>query len=435
MARIAVLGLWHLGCVVSTALADMGHTVTGTDFDTGIVQGLQQGLLPIYEPGLAERMTREFREKRLSFTASSPAALADADFAFIAFDTPVDENDESDLSPVEAALDLIADHGRGDVEIVLMSQVPVGTCRRLSERLHSRARSFSLVYQPENVRLGEAITTFLHPDLIVVGAEEESAAMHLLALYENLEGPRVVMSWESAEMVKHALNAFLGTSISFVNELADLAEGTGADIRDVARTLRMDRRIGPHAFLNPGPGFSGGTLQRDIQTLRRLGKQLGLPTQQLDATFEVNARRLPKIVSKIRRLCGQPGGMQIGVLGLTYKPGTNTLRRSSAVALSRLLIRDGNKVSAFDPQVPQSGPATVGIQICADPYLAAQGADVLVIMTPWAEFKELDLGRLQRAMRRGFVIDVHNILNDAEIRQAGLHYVGTGIGDNSRITP
>ena len=398
MSRIAVLGLWHLGCVVSTALAHIGHTVVATDFDSDLVKGLQKETLPIFEPGLAELMSEQLRAGRLSFVVPSPATLKDVDFAFITLDTPVDENDESDLSPIEAAADFVADHVSEELDIVLMSQVPVGTCRRLSERMHLHAscQTFSLVYQPENLRLGEALSTFLEPDLIVIGAEEEIAATRLLGLYDTLQGTRATMSWESAEMVKHALNAFLATSISFVNELAALSEVSGADIRAVVRTLRMDRRIGADAFLNPGPGFSGGTLQRDLQSLRGLGRRLERPTRQLDATFEVNARRLPEIVDNVRRLCGPPRGLKIGVLGLTYKLGTNTLRRSSAVALSRLLIREGAKVAAFDPQVSRAVEASHGIQICPDPYQAAEGADVIVIMTPWPEFKDLNFDRLRR---------------------------------------
>jgi UDPglucose 6-dehydrogenase len=431
LAHVAVIGLWHLGCVVSSALAQLGHTVTGTDFDVAVVRGLREGRPPIYEPGLSELLAQQAAQGRLSFVVSCPDALAGAEYAFITFDTPVDENDESDLAPIETALDMVADHGRGELQTVVMSQVPVGTCQRLAERLRKRAPhlSVSLVYQPENLRLGEALKAFLAPDLIVVGAENEAAASRLLRLYEGIEGARVTMSWESAEMVKHALNAFLATSVSFVNELADLAETAGADVRDVVRALRLDRRIGAHAFLSPGPGFSGGTLARDVQTLRRLGERVGRPTRQLDATLAVNARRLPNIVDKIHHLCGKPKGLQVGLLGLTYKPGTNTLRRSNALALARLLMRGGSEVQAFDPQVPKPADGTQGIMLCSDPYQAAKGADAIVIMTPWPEFKKLDLARLRSVMRRPVVIDVHNFLNDAEARNAGLRYVGTGIGD------
>ncbi len=432
MARIAVAGLWHMGCVVSAALAHLGHTVAATDFDSEVVRKLQQGVPPVYEPGLAELMAQEISGGKLAFLSSEQEAFADAEHIFITFDTPVDESDQSDLTPVEAALDAVAIHARSEVQIVVMSQVPVGTCQRLVERLRERAPglSFTLVYQPENLRLGEALKTFLYPDLIIVGAEDEVVAGRLLRLYEGVEAPRLTMSWNSAEMAKHALNTFLATSISFINELADLAEATGADVRDVVRALRLDRRIGPYAFLSPGPGFSGGTLARDIQTLRRLGERRGCPTRQLDATLAVNAARLPSIVAKIRHLCGELKGSRVGLLGLTYKPGTNTLRRSNALALARLLMREGSKVYAFDPQVCELQADTDGIVLCSDPYQVAEGAGAIVVMTPWPEFKNLDFGRLASVMRQPLIIDVHNCFDDGQIRKAGLRYVGTGIAED-----
>lgn len=433
-ARITVIGLWHLGCVVSTALAHLGHNVVGTDFDSETVRRLQQGQPPIYEPDLTEMMARQTRDARLSFAGSCAEALAGADYVFITFDTPVDDNDQSDLGPIERALDTIARHARGQIEIVIMSQIPVGTCRRLAQRLRQQAPAlrFHLAYQPENLRLGEALKAFLQADLIVVGAEDEAAASHVLELYQGIESPHVTMSWDSAEMVKHALNTFLATSISFVNELSNLAEVAGPDMRDVVRALRLDRRIGKHAFLSPGPGFSGGTLARDVQTLRGLGRQYGLPTPQLDATLAVNAGRLTGIVEKIRRLCGEGKGRRVGLLGLTYKPGTSTLRRSNSLALARLLLSEGSKVRAFDPQVREPQPETEGIEICSDPYEAAREADAVVVMTPWAEFKDLDFTRLSACMRRPVLLDPHNCLDDRKARTAGLRYCGTGIPEASR---
>lgn len=429
MACIAVVGLWHLGCVVSAALAHLGHSVAGTDFDSEVVSGLQRGRPPIYEPGLKELISEQTREGRLGFHSSCQDAFADAEYIFITFDTPVDDSDQSDLTPVERALEAIVTHARAGVQIIIMSQVPVGTCQRLAQRLRGRspAPACTLVYQPENLRLGGALQAFLHPDVIVVGAEDEGVARQVLRLYDGIEAPRLTMSWNSAEMAKHALNAFLATSISFVNELADLAEAGGADVRDVIRVLRLDRRIGPHAFLNPGPGFSGGTLARDVQALRCLGECVGCPTPQLDATLSVNAVRLPNLVGRIRRLCGPVKRLRVGLLGLTYKPGTNTLRRSHALALARLFLQEGNQVRAFDPQVLEPQPVTEGIALCSDLYQVAERADVIIVATPWPEFKKLDLPRLCRAMRQPILIDAHNCLNDQQARAAGFHYCGVGI--------
>jgi UDPglucose 6-dehydrogenase len=431
MARIAVVGLWHLGCVVSAALASLGHIVSATDFDNEVVRNLQRGVPPVYEPGLAELMALQISKRKLAFLSSCSEAFANAEYIFITFDTPVDENDQSDLTPVETALDAISVHARSEVQIVVMSQVPVGTCQRLRVRLreHAPGLSFTLLYQPENLRLGEALKTFLHPDLIIVGSEDELAAERFLRLYEGIEAPRLAMSWNSAEMAKHALNAFLAASISFINELADLAEATRADVRDVVRALRLDRRIGPHAFLSPGAGFSGGTLARDIQTLRLLGKRLGCTTCQLDATVAVNTGRLPSIAAKIHRLCGEAKGSRVGLLGLTYKPGTDTLRRSNALALTHLLTQLGSKVHAFDPHVSELPAGIEGIVLCSDPYEVAQGARAIVVMTPWPEFKKVDFARLASVMQQPLIIDVPNCLDESEIRSAGLHYVGTGFSE------
>ena len=427
--RLAVVGLWHLGAVASAALAHMGHTVRATDFDPDIVRKLQQGIPPVYEPGLAELIAEQTREGRLEFCFSCAEAFTQAEAVFITIDTPVDENDQSDLAPIEWAIDTIAEHAPAGVEIVVMSQVPVGTCLRLAERLRNRAPrlAFQLVYHPENLRLGEALKTFLDPDFLLVGAEEQAAADHLLGLYNGVRAPHLKMSTTSAEMAKHALNAFLATSVSFANELAGLAEVCGADVRDVVRGMRHDRRIGSRAFLDPGPGFSGGTLGRDVHTLRRLGQQAGRSTAQLDATLEVNRQRLPSLIEKIRGACGGLRGIRVGLLGLTYKPGTNTLRRSHAVALGQLLVEAGSEVRAFDPQIREPRPETAGIVLCTDPYQAAEAADAILVMTPWPEFKHLDLARLHGAMRQPVLLDAHNFLDCHAARVAGLRYSGVGI--------
>lgn len=436
MARVAVVGLWHLGCVAAAALAKLGHTVRGTDFDLEVLRQLQRGTSPIYEPGLAELLTQQVREGRLTFHPLGKEEFDRAQYIFITLDTPVDESDQSDLTPIVAAFDAIAEYACGDVQIVVMSQVPVGTCRRLAQRLRGQAPriSFTLVYQSENLRLGEALDTFLHPDFLLVGAEEEVAVECWLRLYEGIQAPRLRMSWASAEMAKHALNAFLATSISFANELAGLAEACGADMRDVVGALRHDRRVSAHAFLNPGPGFNGGTLGRDIQTLRALGEQAGRKTRQLDATLAVNAERLPILLEKVRRACGGLSGIRVGLLGLTYKPGTNTLRRSHGLALARLLLEGGAEVRAFDPRVPEPRPETDGIALCPDAYRAAELADAILVVTPWPEFRNLDLTRLRWSMRQPVLIDAHNFLDNRAARKAGFCYFGVGIPEEASAT-
>jgi UDPglucose 6-dehydrogenase len=429
MAQIATVGLWHLGCVVSAGLASLGHTVRGTDPDAEAVRRLQQGILPLQEHRLPELVAEQAKLGRLTFVATAREAFQSAEFIFLTFDTPVDENDESDLSPVGAYLDQIARHARQDVTIVVMSQVPVGTCERFAERLHRLAphASYSLLCQPENLRLGEALATFLQPDFLLVGAEDEQAARGLLSLYDGIQAQKLVVGRNSAELAKHALNAFLATSISFVNELANLSEVCGADIREIVRVLRLDRRIGRHAFLNPGPGFSGGTLGRDLQTLRRTGASKNEKTLQLDATVAVNNSRLNDLIGKLQRECGSLSGLRIALLGLTYKAGTSTLRRSRALELARMLFSMGVSIRAFDPMVTEPREGTHGIVLCADAYHAAKAADAVLLMTPWPEFQSLDLNRLRQAMRRPLLIDAHNFLDVRTARAAGLRYRGVGI--------
>ncbi|MCL6594782.1 MAG: nucleotide sugar dehydrogenase [Firmicutes bacterium] len=441
MARIAVFGLWHLGCVVAGSLAQIGHSVCGTDFDAAVIARLAAGEPPLFEPGLQELLRHELGTGRLAFTADVARALDTIDAAFITFDTPVDNADGSDLRPIERAAQAIAAQARAPLTVVLMSQVPVGTTRRLAAEMLARApvRELTLLCQPENLRLGQALETFARPDRIVVGAESRAAAEQLEPLYRGIPGERLVMSWESAELAKHATNAFLATSVSFANELAALAEVAGADIRDVVGALRTDRRIGPQAFLSPGPGFAGGTLGRDVQALRRLGERNGRPTRVLDAVIAVNQTQLSALVEKLRRLLdGELSGRRIALLGLVYKPGTSTLRRSHALELARRLADAGATLQAYDPRVTDSArPELAGsrIALCADPYQAAAGADAVLLATPWPEFRALDWVQMRQVMRGTAVVDAHNLLDRAELGRAGLVCAGVGVPESGSRQP
>jgi UDPglucose 6-dehydrogenase len=423
--------LWHLGSVASACLASLGHIVRGTDPDAARVQELAAGAPPVFEPGLPALIAEQMAAKRLSFAPTCREIFADAEFIFITFDTPVDDDDQCDLTPIENTFGEIAAHARPGVVILLMSQVPVGTCARLAGELRSRAPQldFTLLYQPENLRLGEALETFLRPDFLIFGAESPAGAARGERAYEGINAPHLVMRWASAEMSKHALNAFLATSISFVNELAELAEVCGADIREVTAALKRDRRIGPHAFLRPGPGFAGGTLGRDIQILRALGSRGGRRTLQLDATLTVNRSRLDRVAETLRQASGGLAGKRVTLLGLTYKPGTSTLRRSHAIELARLLQAEGAQVAAFDPQVREPREETRGIQLCSDLGAAVAHADAMVLLTPWPEFRALDWNRLRSLVRCPLVVDVHNFLDEAAVRAAGWRYWGLGIAD------
>ncbi len=429
MARLALVGLWHLGTVAATGLGRLGHTVRATDPDSETVRRLQCGQPPLYEPGLDEEISSLTATGSLSFHTDLAATLSDAECVFVTFDTPVDQNDQSDLAPILATFDSLALHIGGPVVIVLMSQVPIGTCRALDARLRSRAPGldFLLLYHPENLRLGEALRTFLRPDFLVVGAASPSAADRLVSLYPGVDSAVFPMSWESAEMAKHALNAFLATSISFANQIADLAELAAADVRDVVRVLRADRRIGPQAFLSPGPGFSGGTLGRDVQALLGFAERCSVPAPQLAATWEVNQSRLSRLVGQVAKVCSGLRGKRVALLGLTYKPGTDTLRRSHALAIAALLHKQGASVAAFDPRITSPRPETQGISLAASPESALAGADAVILCTPWPEFRRLDWVALQSAVRSPRLFDCQNFLDSAAARDSGWDYHGVGI--------
>lgn len=432
MARIGLIGLWHLGTVAAAGLASLGHTVRATDPCGATVAALGRGEPPVFEPGLAAAVEREQSAGRLHFVPSVEKAVEDAEAIYVTFDTPVDDNDRSDLAPIFAAVDAIVHSAARippNVLIVVMSQVPAGTLAQLATRFAAAPElGARLIYQPENLRLGQALETFLAPDFMVVGSLDPDDAQEFLRLYTKISTHALPMSWESAELSKHAVNAFLATSISFANELSDLAEVTGADVREVIQALRHDRRIGPHAFLDPGPGFSGGTLARDVQTLRELGAQASLATRLLDATLEVNRGRLARLAERVAGACGGLRGATIALLGLTYKPGTSTLRRSASLEFAARLSRAGARVRAHDPQVREESEETRGVVIAADPYEAATAADAVVLMTPWPQFRALDFARLRASLARPVLVDAHNFLDRDAVGSAGLAYWGVGLG-------
>ena len=424
---VCVFGLWHLGTVAAACLAESGLEVRGVDLDPDVIRDLKAGRPPIFEPGLEALIDRQLAAGRLLFTASPREALPGADAVLIAYDTPVDGDDRSDLTPILAAVDEIGRWADPGALVVVSSQVPVGTCEALEARLRERtgAAGLGVAYCPENLNLGRAIDTFLSPDRLVIGADTHAAAARTRSLFAGVRAPALVMSRRSAEMTKHALNSFLATSVSFVNEIADLCDVTGADVVDVVRGLKSDSRIGPRAFLAPGLGFAGGTLARDIQVLRAQGEARGMATLLLDATLAVNRSRVALVERRLAREYGDLADVEVAILGLTYKPGTSTLRRSIALDIGQRLAAAGCPVRGFDPMVRPGAPE-VPFRACADAYAAADGADALVIATEWPEFRDLDFVRIHAAMRRPLVIDCKNHLDPESLAALGFHYAGTG---------
>ncbi len=424
---ITVFGLWHLGCVTAAGLAELGYRVVGTDLYEKVVRDLAEARPPIFEPGLEELIKKHARNKSLSFVYDKQAALEEADFIFLTFDTKVDEDDQVDLSDINKAVDEIAKNIKDDAILVISSQVPVGTCRKIKEMIAKKTKSkFDLCCMPENLRLGEALNSFLKPDRIVIGANTEATLEKVKKLFEPLKCEQVTMNVESAEMTKHALNAYNAACISFISEISDLCELSGASVLDVVKALRTDRRVSPYAPINPGLGFSGGTLARDVQVLRKYGAERSYDTKLLDAVMAVNERRKHLILNKLTRLFGEVKGLQVGILGLTYKPGTDTLRRSLSLDIAKELIAHGAAVKAFDPKVISPIPGIQRIEVCSSSEEAARGSDVLVLLTEWPEFKKLPLKEIKAAMKEPVFIDAKNFLNPEEFKKLKFKYFGVG---------
>jgi UDPglucose 6-dehydrogenase len=428
MTNICITGIWHQGAVVSACLADLGHHVYGV-CDEGTAKALNLGSPPVREPELPEIILRNIGCGRLRYTPDLAQGLKGAEFAFICTDTPVDMNDDSDLSPIYALAEDIGRNLQSDIVLCVTAQVPIGTTDQLAEVVRKASPGFTceVAYVPEFLRLGSAVETFRQADRFVIGCEAPAVAEKVAALYKPLERPIVFTDVRSAEMAKHASNAFLSTSISFINEIANLCEAVNADALAVSRILKLDKRIGQHAFLSPGLGFAGGTLGREIRALQKLGSTHQMPTPLMDAVWQVNAQRAQLVARRLARALGHLAGAQVGILGLTYKAGTSTLRRAISLEIVRDLVREGARVRAFDPlakltEVDDLPP----MQMCADPYDVAQQSDALVLVTEWAGSESLDLRRLRANMKGDVFLDTRNFFDPARIQDAGFRYLGVG---------
>jgi UDPglucose 6-dehydrogenase len=423
--RVVVYGLWHLGCVTAGCLARAGHDVVGLDPDAEVVEGLRRGRPPLFEPGLADLIASGLASGRLSFTADAVAALDGARVLWVAFDTPVNERDEADVALVRARLDAVAHGLRPGTTVLVSSQVPVGFTRRLAQDWAGKGLTFACA--PENLRLGKAIDAFCNPERVVLGADAGCAREVLEELYAPLGVRLEWMGLESAEMTKHAVNAFLATSVAFVNELARLCEAVGADAKEVERGLRTEGRIGPRAYLSPGAAFSGGTLARDLRFLAERGRatRVAVPLLQgVLASNEVHAGWVRERVAWLLEGIARP---VVAVLGLTYKPGTSTLRRSAAVELCRWLHERGAVVRAHDPTVsrlpPELGPL---VELAGCVLDALDGAHLAVVATEWPIYRGLRACDLNARMRLPQVIDPDHFLADNLGGDPRIRYVATG---------
>ena len=429
MARVCVTGIWHQGSVVSACLADLGNEVRGV-CDPETATALMQARPPVFEPELPEIIARNVTAGRLTYGSDYQAGLGEAEFVFICTDTAVDHEDQSDVAPIFAIAEEIGRHSTRDIVLCVTAQVPIGTSSELAEVVRRQSPEFTCVvaYIPEFLRLGIAVDTFREADRFVIGCDDDEVAGRVAGIFEPLGRPVIRTDLASAEMAKHASNAFLATSISFINEMADLCERLGADASQVAQILKLDRRIGPHAFLSPGLGFAGGTLGREIRALQKLGRASGAPTLLMDAVWEVNQRR-PELVSRrLTRALGGLSGRRVTLLGLTYKAGTSTMRRAISLDIARDLVAQGAVLGAFDPLADlDEVDGLPPIEIAADPYEAARGRDALVLVTEWAGIDELDLGRVRQSMSGDVFLDTRNLLDPGRMAEEGFRYYRIGV--------
>ena len=436
--RIAVLGLWHLGSVTAACLAEAGYDVVGLDPDLAVVDALGDGDPPLYEPGLEELMAES--SERLRFS-TDPRTLADVDCAWITFDTPVDDEDHADVEWVIGHCVRMLAQLPADTLVIVSSQLPVGSVAALRERcasLHGE-RSLRFACIPENLRLGRALESFRAPDRIVAGVCDESDRDELAELLAPLHARIEWMGVESAEMTKHALNGFLATSVAFINETAAICESVGADAHEVARGLKSERRIGPGAYLQPGDAFAGGTLARDIGFLRDLAERNRLPAHVFAGVAEGNGAHKHWTQRKLLELLGDDVSdgkpltqHVVGIWGLTYKPGTDTLRRSSSVELCRWLVGAGASVQAHDPAVRALPASLAGnVELCPNPLAAVSGADVLVLCTPWPDYRDVPIEDVLAALARPLVVDPAGHLRAAVTACTGARYVCVGTALNS----
>jgi len=435
--RIAMVGTGYVGLVSGACFSEFGVSVTCVDKDVAKIERLTRGEIPIYEPGLEQLVASNRAAGRLSFTTNLAAAVRGADAVFIAVGTPSRRGDgHADLSYVFGAVEevgrAIAMNPENHTVVVTKSTVPVGTGRRVAEILRGACPSgrFEVASNPEFLREGSAIEDFMRPDRVVIGTDSEHARTVLRALYRPLyliETPMLFTSIESAELIKYAANAFLATKITFINEIADLCEAVGADVQDIARGIGLDGRIG-RKFLHAGPGFGGSCFPKDCRALVRTAEEAQSPLAIIDTVVRVNDARKRRMADRIVAACGgDVAGKTIAVLGLTFKPNTDDMRESPSLAILPALIDAGAAVRAFDPEGHTEAKKLLPqVAYCSDAYDAMEGADALVLVTEWNEFRALDLTRVRRALKAPLVIDLRNIYRPDDMIAAGLNYVSIG---------
>ncbi len=429
--HIAVIGTGYVGLVTGTCFAEFGTSVTCVDVDADKIERLKRGEMPIYEPGLDQLVAKNTQAGRLNFTTDIKAAVEQSLVIFLAVGTPPREDGSADLSYIEGAARDVARHMNGYKVFVTKSTVPVGTGERLRRliREHQTKFDFGIVSNPEFLREGAAIDDFMRPNRVVIGSRDEAAIAIMRDLYRPLyliETPVVITSLEAAELTKYAANAFLATKISFINEIANLCDQIGCDVHDVARGIGMDNRIGRY-FLHPGPGYGGSCFPKDTTALLSVAKEYGGEARIVEAVVEVNRLQRERMVEKIEKLVGDVKGKTVAVLGLSFKPETDDMREAPSVDIVKALLAKGARVKAYDPvATEQARKFLPEIEYAEDEFGAVEGADALVFMTEWNQFRALDMQRVKELMRAPKVADLRNIYEPERMRKLGFDYVGVG---------
>ncbi|MBO9316369.1 MAG: UDP-glucose/GDP-mannose dehydrogenase family protein [Chloroflexus sp.] len=432
MKNICVVGTGYVGLTTGVCFADLGHSVTCIEIDLHKLELLRSGKSPIFEPGLEEMQERNMRAGRLRFTDDYAVGIPDAEFIFITVGTPMAEDGSADLTYVKAAARSIGQHLRSGSIIIDKSTVPVGTGDLVENIIAEHAGpdvKFDVVSNPEFLREGSALSDFFKPDRIVLGAKNREAAQRVAALHETLGAPIIITDLRTAEMIKYASNAFLATRISFINEIAQICERLGADVREVARGMGADKRIGPH-FLEAGVGYGGSCFPKDVLALYHMAASAGCHPQLLQAVMDINSDARKRFVKKVETVLGSLEGRLIGVLGLSFKPNTDDMREAPSVDIINALLKKGARVKAYDPvAMPRAEELLPTVTFTATAYDVAKDADALLLVTEWNEFKQLDWHRIKRYMRQPVVIDGRNLYDPREMRQLGFIYWGVGRGE------
>ena len=435
MSKICVIGTGYVGLVTGTCFADLGNQVVCLDTDPERINNLQNGRMPIYEPGLEQLVMQNVQAKRLHFTNDQQTALEGVEYAFIAVGTPSGVDGEADLQYVKAAAEAIADFVNTPVLVINKSTVPVGTGDWVADVIHRRRGShpleFSVVSNPEFLREGSAINDFMNPDRVVLGSEDREAANRVAAIYQPLRCTIMITDLRTAEMIKYASNAFLATRISFINEIGNMCEELGADIREVSLGMGYDKRIG-HAFLDAGLGWGGSCFPKDVKALEHMAVLHGTQPQLLQAVMEINRNQRRRAVMKLRKVLGTLNEKTIGILGLSFKPNTDDIRDSAALEIIHLLCNEGAHIRAYDPQAMENAAKTLKkVTLCESPYQVAEGADALLLATEWNEFKQIDFSMIKKLLRSPIILDGRNLWNGEQLKEMGFTYIGIGRGKSS----